>query len=74
MRTIIDLPQAQLDALAQLCAREGISRAEAIRRAVDSLLASRVKEIQESAFGIWTHDRRDAEEILDELRADWDRP
>jgi metal-responsive CopG/Arc/MetJ family transcriptional regulator len=34
MRTIVDLPGEQVEALASLCEREGISRAEAVRRAM----------------------------------------
>jgi len=37
MRTIIELPDAQLESLSRLCRREKISRAEAIRRAVDKM-------------------------------------
>ncbi len=40
MRTIVDLPDEQVEALAELCEREKISRAEAIRRAVAAMLAT----------------------------------
>ena len=39
MRTIIDLPEEQVRGLAALCEAQGISRAEAVRRAVARLLA-----------------------------------
>jgi Ribbon-helix-helix protein, copG family len=39
MRTIVDLPQEQIRKLTLFCRREKISRAEAVRRAVDRLLA-----------------------------------
>jgi len=53
MRTIIELPDAQLEALEVICAREGISRAEAIRRAVaEHLTRQRGAEAGE-AFGLW---------------------
>jgi polyphosphate kinase len=38
VRTIIELPEDQLGALDGICRRESISRAEAIRRAVDLLV------------------------------------
>jgi len=41
MRTIIDLPEDQLEGLAAVCEREKASRAEVIRRAVALYLASR---------------------------------
>ena len=39
MRTIVDLTDEQVKSLAALCAAQGISRAEAVRRAVARLLA-----------------------------------
>lgn len=78
MRTIIELPDEQLRALAMYCAREKVSRAEAVRRAVDVLTreAEREREARQAAFdagfGIWK-DRRDAREIVEELRSEWDR-
>jgi metal-responsive CopG/Arc/MetJ family transcriptional regulator len=39
MRTIVDLPDDQVRGLAALCESHGISRAEAVRRAVARLLA-----------------------------------
>jgi len=38
MRTIVDIPDEQLGALARLCEKQEISRAEAVRRAVDRLI------------------------------------
>jgi len=38
MRTIVDLPQEQIRRLTLFCRREKISRAEAVRRAVDRFL------------------------------------
>ena len=40
VRTIVDLPQEQIRKLALFCRREKISRAEAVRRAVDRLLTT----------------------------------
>jgi hypothetical protein len=52
MRTIVDLPQSQIDALAELSVKEGLSRAELIRRAVASFLEGNAPQ-QEKAFGLW---------------------
>jgi metal-responsive CopG/Arc/MetJ family transcriptional regulator len=79
MRTIIELTDEQLAALKRLCDREKISRAEAVRRAVDKLLTEqndtkgRRETILNAAFGSWKEDRRDAREIVDEMRAEWDK-
>jgi metal-responsive CopG/Arc/MetJ family transcriptional regulator len=71
MRTIIDLPAKQVAALSDFCAREKISRAEAIRRAVESLLASRGKTLRETAFGTWAP-RGDSRAVVDALRSEWE--
>lgn len=72
MRTIIELPPAQLDALDALCRRAGISRAEAIRRAVAAMVAGATTAGRAAAYGLWrnrginglTYERR--------LRAEWE--
>jgi metal-responsive CopG/Arc/MetJ family transcriptional regulator len=51
-RTIIDLPVSQLRDLDALCASLGISRAEAVRRAVQAFLISRADR-EETCFGLW---------------------
>ena len=78
MRTIIELPDEQVRALADYCARERISRAEAVRRAVEVFTreADRDRTARQAAFdagfGIWK-DPRDAREIVEELRCEWER-
>lgn len=56
MRTIIELPDDQLRALDRMRKRLGISRAEAIRRALRSYLADEaVDEVDaDPAFGLWS--------------------
>ncbi len=71
MRTIIDLPEQQIAALGAFCERERISRAEAIRRAVEAWLASRVPAERDSAFGAWDQGE-DSRKLVDDLRAEWD--
>jgi metal-responsive CopG/Arc/MetJ family transcriptional regulator len=52
-RTIIDIPDAQLRDLDASCKALGISRAEAIRRAVDAFLRG---ENQQGGYGLWERD------------------
>lgn len=60
MRTIIDLPDAQIVALRELSEREQASRAELIRRAVASYVNARQPAIGDNAaFGLW-RDRQEA--------------
>lgn len=72
MRTIIDLTDHQVSALAELCERENISRAEAVRRALDAMLAQRRAQGRESAFGGWAP-RGDSRALVDGLRGEWSR-
>ncbi len=72
MRTIIDLPDHQVAALAELCEREQISRAEAVRRALDAMLVEKKAETRESAFGSWAS-RGDSRAEVDGLREEWSR-
>jgi metal-responsive CopG/Arc/MetJ family transcriptional regulator len=71
MRTIIDLPDKQVAALGEFCARENVSRAEAIRRAVDSLLATQRSHQRDAAFGAWSP-RGDSRSAVDALRNEWE--
>ena len=72
VRTIIDLPGDQLDALDGICRRESISRAEAIRRAVDLLVRDRAAGASHAAFGIWRGPRAvDGLTYQERLRREW---
>ncbi len=70
MRTIIELPEKALKALVEICKKEKISRAEAIRRAVD-LYTSRKRPTTDEAFGIWRSRRMDGLKYQETLRAEW---
>lgn len=75
MRTLIDLPKEQMEALAALCQREGISRAEAVRRAVALMLEEKKIGLQQAlqdSFGMWKNRAIDGVEYQRELRAEWD--
>ena len=71
MRTIVDLPDEQIEALKALSARENVSRAELVRRALAEFLARRSTHHDDDAFGLW---RKHPEEGLDyqnRLRQEW---
>ena len=53
MRTIVELPGDQIDKLSEVCRQDKISRAEAIRRAIDLFLRNRGTPPGKDAFGIW---------------------
>ena len=71
MRTIIDLTEEQVGALARLCEEQKISRAEAVRRAVDRLTGDRAAAPKEIGFGLWKHKRLDSRKHVERLRAEW---
>ena len=78
VRTIIELPDNQVRALEKYCEREKVSRAEAVRRAVEAFvdnpdeLKARRKSAIDAAFGIWKSRGIDTDTYLAELRsAEW---
>ena len=71
MRTIIELPDDQLEVLADLCRSEGISRAEAIRQAIAQYTRGRRSKAAASAFGVWRDRPIDGLEYERQLRDEW---
>jgi len=51
-RTIIDVPDDQLREVDNLCRLLGISRAEAVRRALDSFVRQN-GDVKTDGFGLW---------------------
>lgn len=70
MRTIIELPEEQVGALREICEREGISRAEAIRRAVRAYTRKRAGNVAD-AFGLWKDREVDGLTYEDRVRREW---
>ncbi|MBW2262214.1 MAG: ribbon-helix-helix protein, CopG family [Deltaproteobacteria bacterium] len=70
MRTIIDIPDADIQRLSSICKAEGISRAEAVRRAVKLYLEGHLAGEGE-AFGLWKDRDIDALEYERALREEW---
>lgn len=60
--------------LEQVAEREGISRAEAIRRAIDAAYseAHTANAAREAAFGLWKGRKRDSLAYVDSLRDEWE--
>ncbi|HBS25959.1 MAG TPA: CopG family transcriptional regulator [Gammaproteobacteria bacterium] len=70
MRTIIDLPDAQISRLAELVEQEKISRAELIRRAVSEYLQQHQVDTDD-AFGLWKNREIDGLTYQDRIRDEW---
>ena len=71
MRTIVDIPDEQLGALARLCEKQEISRAEAVRRAVDRLIKESKSDQEDVGFGIWKHKKIESRRLVEKLRNEW---
>ena len=73
MRTIIELPDDQLEALEKLCSTDRISRAEAIRRAIAAHLRQHQAVDRKRAFGLWRARHPDGLKYQETRRREWDR-
>lgn len=73
MRTLIEIPEQQIIALKGLCQSQGLSRAEAIRRAIDVYLQQQLPG-EVDAFGLWRHNKpeiKDGLEYQKRVREEW---
>ena len=76
MRTIVDLPPEQIEALDGYRKKEGISRAEAVRRAIASFLppkpAKRYDFSKDPAFGSSKGCHKEEIDQLRRMREEWE--
>lgn len=75
MRTLVDLPQNQLEALARLGKANGRSRAALVREAVAEYLGKHQAGDLDEAFGLWQNETGEVEDGLayqERLRAEWE--
>ena len=73
MRTIVDLPEEQIRALAIIGERQKLSRAELLRRAVHDFLKTHQDVDARAAFGMWGARGEDGLSVQNRLRAEWNR-
>ena len=71
MRTIIQLPDEQAEQLAEVSRNQGISRSEAVRRALARYLDEHRRRRQEDAFGMWRGRAEDGLAYERQLRKEW---
>ena len=71
MRTIIQLPDEQAEQLAEVSRNQGISRAEAVRRALARYLEEHRQRRREDVFGMWSGRREDGLAYERRLRQEW---
>lgn len=71
MRTLVDIPADQIEALATLCARMKQPRAAIVRAAIAEYLAKRQSADQGDAFGLWGATAEDGLVFQEKARAEW---
>ncbi|HBG93913.1 MAG TPA: CopG family transcriptional regulator [Chromatiaceae bacterium] len=72
MRTVLDLPDSQVEGLKRLGERNGLSRAELVRRAVAEYLSKHPTDDTDSAFGLWRNRAEDGLKYQQRIREEWD--
>jgi metal-responsive CopG/Arc/MetJ family transcriptional regulator len=71
MRTLVDIPEQQIRALAELCERSNQPRAELIRQAIAEYLANHPLVDADDAFGLWGTAVTDGLKYQKKVRAEW---
>ena len=71
MWTLVDLGDAQLQALDELSRKEKRSRAALIRQAIDDYLAKQRDEKEGDAFGLWGKRKVDGLVYQEKARHEW---
>jgi hypothetical protein len=72
MRTLVDIPEDELEELNLLSRSRKVSRAELIRQAVAGFLAENRAGLEDS-FGIWKKRGVDGVKYQEKLRREWER-
>jgi metal-responsive CopG/Arc/MetJ family transcriptional regulator len=72
MRTLVDIPDAELKDLNALSELRRVSRAELIRQAVAGFLAQNKAGLEDS-FGLWKGRGVDGVDYQSKLRREWER-
>jgi len=70
MRTLIDIPDRQVDDLAAICSAKKLPRTEVIRQAITAYIASN-KPPTTQAFGLWGDKTTDGLKYQKKLRSEW---
>ena len=72
MRTLVDIPDEQIDDLAIICEAKKVSRAELIRQAISFYIGTN-KLVPADAFGLWQakQSTMDGLAYQEQARAEW---
>ena len=72
MRTLVDLPEEELEQLTVLSKARRVSRAALIRQAVAGYLEQNKTGLEDS-FGLWKKKPIDGVKYQERLRSEWER-
>lgn len=70
MRTLVDIPDSQIEALAAICKVKKVARAQVIRAALAAYIDAHGPSPEE-AFGAWGKRRVDGLAYQKKLRSEW---
>ena len=70
MRTLIDIPNWQMDDLAAICTAKKLPRTEVIRQAITAYIATH-KPPAAQAFGLWGDKAVDSVKYQKKVRSEW---
>jgi hypothetical protein len=73
-RIVLDLPVAQLEALAKLVEIEGRPRAAIIRDAIQAYISQSNRSMGTTVFGLWKNKNLDGLTYQERARREWDIP
>ncbi|HEY8289951.1 MAG TPA: ribbon-helix-helix protein, CopG family [Acetobacteraceae bacterium] len=71
MRILVDIPDTEIRALAELCARVNQPRAALIREAIVEYVQKHQQPAAEDAFGCWGAEASDGLAYQEKVRAEW---
>ncbi|MDP2071797.1 CopG family transcriptional regulator [Methylotenera sp.] len=70
MRTLIDIPEKQINELAIICKAKNLPRTEVIRQAIVAYIASNTPSASQ-AFGLWSKNAVDGLDYQEKVRSEW---
>ncbi len=75
MRTLVDIPEQDLESLNSISKSEKVSRAEVVRRAISNYLAQHKRKGSgiDEAFGLWAGKGEDGLAYQERIRSEWER-
>lgn len=70
MRTLIEIPDEQINSLAVIAEVQKTSRSEVVRRAIAAYI-EQLKPSTVDAFGLWREQKEDGQTYQERLRSEW---